>query len=75
MDMSIKKNIRITERIATELQIVFTNILNHAQLLDPTGIGLGSPGSFGNSPGEGNGSNNAGPYSPRSMEFGVRVRF
>jgi hypothetical protein len=75
MDMSIKKNVKITERIATELQIVFTNVLNHAQLLDPVGIGLGSPGSFGNSPGEGNGANNAGPYSPRSMEFGVRVRF
>ncbi len=75
MDMSIKKNIRITERIGAEFQIVFTNVLNHAQLLDPTGIGLGSPGSFGNSPGEGNGSNNAGAYTPRSMEFGFRIRF
>jgi Carboxypeptidase regulatory-like domain len=75
LDMSIKKQIRITERIGTELQIVFTNVLNHAQLLDPTGIALGSPGSFGNSPGEGNGSNNAGVYTPRAMEFGVRVRF
>jgi hypothetical protein len=75
MDMSIKKEVKITERIGTEFQIVFTNILNHAQLLDPVGIALGSSGSFGNSPGEGNGSNNAGPYSPRSMEFGFRLRF
>ena len=75
LDLSIKKQIRITERIGTEFQIVFTNVLNHAQLLDPTGIALGSPGSFGNSPGEGNGSNNAGAYTPRAMEFGVRVRF
>jgi len=75
MDMSIKKNIRVTERIASELQIVFSNVLNHAQLLDPIGIALGSPGTFGNSPGEGNGTNNAGSYTPRSMEFGVRVRF
>jgi len=44
-------------------------------LLDPVGITLGAPGSFGNSPGEGNSSNNNGPYSPRSMEFGFRVRF
>jgi hypothetical protein len=75
VDMSIKKDIRITERIGTEFQIVFTNVLNHAQLLDPVGLALGSPGSFGNLPGEGNGSNNAGPYTPRSMEFGFRVRF
>jgi len=75
MDLSIKKNIKITERIASEFQIVFTNVLNHAQLLDPTGIALGAPGTFGNSPGEGNGSNNAGSYTPRSMEFGFRVRF
>ena len=75
LDMSIKKNLRITERIGAEFQIVFTNVLNHAQLLDPTGIALGASGTFGNLPGEGNGSNNAGPYSPRSMEFGFRVRF
>jgi hypothetical protein len=75
LDMSIKKEVKITERIGTEFQVVFTNVLNHAQLLDPVGIALGSPGTFGNLPGEGNGTNNAGPYTPRSMEFGARVRF
>jgi hypothetical protein len=75
MDMSVKKDIRITERISSEFQVVFTNVLNHAQLLDPVGLAIGSPGSFGNLPGEGNGTNNSGPYTPRSMEFGFRVRF
>jgi hypothetical protein len=75
MDLSVKKNIKFTERFSTEFQIVFTNVLNHAQFLDPVGIALGSPGSFGNLPGEGNGANNAGSYSPRSMEFGLRLRF
>jgi len=75
LDMSIKKDVRITERIGTEFQVVFTNVLNHAQLLDPVGIALGGAGTFGNSPGEGNGANNNGPYTPRSMEFGLRVRF
>jgi hypothetical protein len=75
MDMSVKKEIKITERIGSEFQVIFTNVLNHAQLLDPVGIALGSSGTFGNSPGEGNGTNNAGPYSPRSMEFGLRLRF
>jgi hypothetical protein len=75
MDMSIKKEVKFTERVGTEFQVVFTNVLNHAQLLDPVGLGLGAPDSFGNSPGEGNGTNNAGPYTPRSMEFGARIRF
>ncbi len=75
LDFSIKKNTLITERIGAEFQIIFTNILNHAQFLDPTGIALGSAGTFGNSPGEGNTSNNAGAYTPRAMEFGFRVRF
>ena len=75
MDMSIKKDIKITERIGSEFQIVFTNVLNHAQLLDPVGIAIGNSDGFGVLPGEGNGSNNAGPYTPRSMEFGFRVRF
>jgi len=75
MDFAIKKNLLITERISTEFQFVFTNVLNHAQFLDPTGIALGNAGSFGNLPGEGNGTNNAGAYTPRAMEFGIRVRF
>lgn len=66
MDLSIKKNLKITERIATELQIVFTNVLNHNQMLDPL-LDLQSPGSWGALTAQGN--------VPRQMEFGLRVRF
>lgn len=66
MDLSIRKNIRISERVSTEGQIVFTNVLNHMQPLDPWGMALYSPESFGNVLGSAN---------PRQMEFGFRVSF
>ena len=49
---------------------MFTNVLNHAQLLDPVGLAVGSPGSFGNLPGEGNGTTPV-PDTPRL--YGVRI--
>jgi Carboxypeptidase regulatory-like domain len=75
MDLSIRKAVPITERVGLEFQVVFTNVLNHAQLLDPVGTSLAIPSIFGVLPGEGNGLNNASSYTPRSMEFGFRVRF
>ena len=77
LDFSIKKAVNITERISTEFSIIFTNVLNHDQFLDAPGSLLDStnPGSFGALGGEGNSVNNAGSYTPRSMEFGFRVRF
>jgi hypothetical protein len=66
LDLSIKKNIKITERVSSEFQIVFTNVLNHNQFLDPI-LDLTSPGSFGSITTQGN--------VPRQMEFGARVNF
>ncbi len=66
MDFSIRKNIRVAESFAIELQGIFANILNHNQMLDPQGIALYSPGTFGNLLGE---------ASPRNIELGARVRF
>jgi hypothetical protein len=72
MDFSIKKNIRVAESISLELQGVFANILNHNQFLDPQGMSLGSPGSFGNL----EGSAQAPPVGGnRAIELGARVRF
>ena len=77
LDFSIKKAINITERFSTEFSIIFTNVLNHDQFLDAPGSLLDStnPAAFGSLGGEGNSVNNAGSYTPRSMEFGFRVRF
>jgi hypothetical protein len=72
MDFSIKKSIRIAESISLEFQGVFANILNHNQFLDPQGMSLTSPGSFGNL----EGSAQAPPAGGnRAIELGARVRF
>ena len=67
----MRKNFRVTERVSTEAQIIFTNVLNHFQPADPSfagdNIDLQNPANFGNIPGQSN--------APRSMEFGLRVIF
>jgi hypothetical protein len=65
-DLSIKKNIRITERVNTELQFLFLNVFNHNQLANPT-LDLSDPTSWGVLSSQAN--------APRQMEFGLRVSF
>ena len=72
MDLSIIKNIRVAERISLELQGVFANVLNHNQFLDPQGMALYSPGTFGNLLG----SAQAPPVGGnRQIEVAGRIRF
>ncbi len=66
LDLSIKKNVKITESVNAEAQIVFTNVLNHNQLLDPI-LDITSPDTFGAITTQGN--------VPRTMEFGIRLNF
>ena len=66
MDLSLKKTFRITEGVNTELQAVFTNVLNHNQLADPT-LDISNPSSWGVITTQAN--------TPRQMEFGLRVSF
>jgi hypothetical protein len=71
LDFSIKKEVRVAESIGLEFQGVVTNILNHDQFLDPWGMGMFSPSTFGNLLGsaqETKGGN-------RSIQIGARVRF
>jgi hypothetical protein len=75
LDLSVKKRVNITERVNAEFQVIFTNVLNHNQFLDPVssqsgiaGLDTSSPDSFGNLGGE-NFS------TPRTMQFGFRVSF
>ena len=72
LDFSVRKNIRVTEQVALEFQGIFTNVLNHNQMLDPAGMSLASPGTFGNLS-----SVNAFGVAnqPRAIELGARVRF
>jgi hypothetical protein len=74
MDLSIRKNIRVTEGISVELQGVFADILNHNQWLHPVGqfeTGLFGPSSFGAL--GGSAQEQAG--GDRQIEVGARVRF
>ena len=72
LDFSIKKSIRVAESVSLELKGVFANALNHNQFLDPQGMSLGSPGSFGNL----EGSAQPPPVGgDRQIELGARVRF
>jgi hypothetical protein len=66
VDMSLKKEIRITERVSTEFTWNVYNIFNHPQLADPYNL-LGDQGDFGALEGQVN--------TPRQMQFGLRVRF
>jgi len=71
MDLSIKKNFRISERFNLEAQVVFTNVLNHVLFGDATGdyLDTSNPASWGTIPGEVTGD------TPRKMEFGARLNF
>ena len=68
MNLGVKKNLRVMERISLEASINFINVLNHNQLLDPTlNIAGQKPQTFGQLSTEGT--------FPRTMEFGIRVNF
>src|SRR5262249_49296139 len=78
LDMSVVKEIRVTERVNTKLIATFTNVLNQSILNDPNGAtgpgGSSSPAlniarksQFGVIFGQAN--------FQRQMEFGVRIGF
>jgi hypothetical protein len=66
MDLSVRKRIRITERVNTEAQFLFLNLFNHNQFGNPT-LDLSDPTSWGVITSQAN--------SPRQMEFGLRLSF
>ena len=71
LDLSVKKQFKITERFNAEFQVVFTNFLNHDQFGDPSGdlVDTSNPSSFGSLSGQ------LYSYSPRQIQFGLRLSF
>jgi hypothetical protein len=69
MNLGIKKNVRVMERVSVEASVNFINVLNHNQMLDATALGIASqnPQTLGQLSTEGS--------FPRTMEFGIRVNF
>ena len=66
MDLSIKKNIKTTERVSLDTQFVFTNVLNHNQFRDPT-LDITNRSAWGVINAQGN--------TPRQIQFGIRANF
>ena len=66
MDLSIRKNIRITERYSAEFQFLCLNALNHMVFGNPS-QSLGDLANWGALTSQGN--------TPRQMEFGIRFKF
>jgi hypothetical protein len=67
LDASVSKDIRLaSENVGMSLIFLFTNVLNHNVLSDPT-LSLTSPSSFGRITTQSN--------IPRNMEFGLRIHF
>jgi hypothetical protein len=74
VDLSVKKQFNITERVNAQFQVVFTNVFNHNQLGDPSGeyLDTSNPAGFGSLPGSvtyGNSTFN------RQIQFGLRLSF
>jgi len=74
MDLSIKKNFKITERFSTTFSTVFTNVFNHDQLATPSVpndcgncVDIADPAHFGTIRGQAN--------TPRQIEFSLRINF
>ena len=69
VDMSIRKDIKLTERFNAQFQALFLNVFNHMDFANPS-INVGSASNIGLF-GVLRSQNN----NPRQMEFGVRVSF
>jgi Carboxypeptidase regulatory-like domain len=70
VDLSVKKDVMLTERFHVEVSSVFTNVFNHNQMYDPgnPGLVLGEPDNWG-------ALLNGQVNTPRKIELGLRVRF
>jgi hypothetical protein len=67
LDAQVVKNLALyRERLSAQFFFTVTNVLNHFQPSNPS-LSLTSPTTFGQITGQSN--------SPRSMEFGLRIRF
>ena len=66
IDAKLSRNIKVTERVSANFEVIFTNLFNHVVYgnpnLDPT-----NPGAWGQISGQAN--------SPRAMQLGARIIF
>jgi hypothetical protein len=67
LDLAVTKNIGVIgEHVSASLTFMFTNVMNHLVLSNPS-LGLTNPTQFGRITGQ--------TGTPRNMEFGLRIAF
>jgi hypothetical protein len=73
MDFSVFKNIKVTERVSTQIRVEMFNVLNHPNFLPPLDneAVLNSNGSVANNAGV----VDATSADPRQIQFGLKVNF
>jgi hypothetical protein len=68
LDLTVAKDIRMTERFGLNFTAMMTNVLNHFQPDDPS-MNLNSPATFGRVSAQATG------YDSRQIEFGLKFRW
>lgn len=66
MDMSVRKNLRVFERVNLEFSGVMTNVFNHLDFANGT-FSIATPATFGVISAQGN--------APRQIQMGIRASF
>src|SRR5579863_2322290 len=66
IDAKLSRNIKVTERVSANFEVIFTNIFNHVVFQDPN-LDVTSPSSWGSVGGQAN--------NPRAMQLGARISF
>ena len=74
MDATIAKDLLFRERFGATFLFQFSNVFNHVRFADPT-LSLANPSTFGVITRSAAGSTTIPLYTPRQLEFGVRVHF
>lgn len=74
VDLSVKKNFKLTERFSATFQTVFTNVFNHNQFSDAS-IDLSNPGCLGVLTASCAVSGGPQISNPRQIELSLRINF
>jgi len=74
VDATIAKDLLFRERLGATFLFQFSNVFNHVRFADPT-LSLANPSTFGVITRSAAGSTTIPLYTPRQLEFGVRVHF
>src|SRR5438552_3080903 len=74
VDATIAKDLLFRERFGATFLFQFSNVFNHVRFADPT-LSLANPSTFGVITRSAAGSTTIPLYTPRQLEFGVRVHF